>query len=273
MNLEREKEVINCVDSKFMISSHNLSNIQDELNELKLGCDELNQENLNLRDKLKRQDKDINNLESKLTISKENLPNAQNKIKDLELGSNVIDEIKFELKLAHEELNNFKGIENELIKVKNENSTLKNQVTQLESYKQKYECKFTQGEEKFEKLFRLGKSQRDRTGLGFDRYTSHDPNFTNTFVKCESSFSSTHSSLPMTKCNYCGIEGHFRFECKLRRSHVSKHIYEPKEVESNSMKGKTLKIKEDSNKTKQVKQIKKESPKIDCKKVKQVKRI
>ena len=52
---------------------------------------------------------------------------------------------------------------------------------------------------------------------------------------------------------------------------MSKPIYKPKEVESNSMKGKTLKIKEDSKKTKQVKPIKKESPKIDCKKVKQVK--
>ena len=95
-----------------------------------------------------------------MTISKENLSNAQNKIKTLELGSNVINELKFELKFAHEELNNFKGIGNELIKVKNENSTIKNQVTQLESYKQKYECKFTQGKEKFEKLFKLGKSKR-----------------------------------------------------------------------------------------------------------------
>lgn len=55
--LREKEEVINCVDSKFMISSHNLSIIQDELNELMLGCDELNHENLNLRDKLKKQDK------------------------------------------------------------------------------------------------------------------------------------------------------------------------------------------------------------------------
>ena len=53
----REKEeTINCLDSKFMISLHNLSKVQDELNELKIGYDELNKENLSLRDKLKRQD-------------------------------------------------------------------------------------------------------------------------------------------------------------------------------------------------------------------------
>ncbi|WP_193450554.1 hypothetical protein, partial [Streptomyces plicatus] len=183
-----------------------------------------------------------------------------------------VNELKLELKLANEELNKFKGIENELTKVKNENSTLKTQVTQLESYKQKYECKFTQSEEKFEKLFKLGKSQRDRTGLGYNRNISHDPKFTNTFVKGESSFSSTHTSLPMSKCNYCGIEGHFRFECKQRRrSYVSKPIFEPKKVKSNSMMDKTLKIKEDSKKIKQGKPIKKESPKIDSKKIKQVK--
>ena len=42
-------------------------------------------------------------------------------------------------------------------------------------------------------------------------------------------------------------------------------------VKSNSMMDKTLKIKEDSKKTKQVNSIKKESPKIDSKKFKQVK--
>ena len=125
---------------------------------------------------------------------------------------------------------------------------------------------------RLEKLFKLGKPHGDRTGLGFNKHTSHDPKFTNTFVKGESSFSSTLSPLPKSKCNYCGIEGHFRFECKLRRrSHVSKPIFELKKVESKSMKGKTLKIKEDSKKTKQVKSIKMESPKIDSKKVKQVK--
>ncbi|WP_274923148.1 hypothetical protein, partial [Streptomyces clavifer] len=75
--------------------------------------------------------------------SKLNLSNDQSNLQTLELGSNVVNKLKLELKLAHEELNKFKGIENELTKVKNENSTLKTQVTQLESYKQKYECKFT----------------------------------------------------------------------------------------------------------------------------------
>ncbi|GHB31948.1 hypothetical protein GCM10010392_68960 [Streptomyces clavifer] len=52
---------------------------------------------------------------------------------------------------------------------------------------------------------------------------------------------------------------------------MSKPIFEPKKVKSNSMMDKTLKIMEDSKKIKQGKPIKKESPKIDSKKVKQVK--
>ena len=117
----------------------------------------------------------------------------------------------------------------------------------------------------------MGKSHGDRTGIGFNRNMPYDPKFTNTFVKGESSFSSTHTSLPKSKCNYCGIEGHFTFECKLRkRSHVSKPIFELKNGKSN-LKGKTLKTKEDSIKLKQVKPINKESPKIDSKRLKQVK--
>ena len=270
--LQRQDKDTNNLESKLTISKENLSNAQNELNEIKINCDELNNENLNLRDTIKRQDENIDYLKSKLTISNENLSNGQNNVKTLELGSNVVNELESKLKLAYEELNKFKGIEIELTKVKNENSTLKTQVTQLESYKQKYECKFTHGEHKFEKLFKLGKSQRDRTGLGYDRNIAHDPKFTNTFVKGESSFSSTHTSLPKTKCNYCGIEGHFRFECQQRkRSYVSKPIFEPKKVKSNSMMVKILKIKEDSKKAKQVKPINKESPKIDSKKIKQVK--
>eukprot|EP00268_Persea_americana_P023284 TRINITY_DN22936_c0_g1_i1.p1 TRINITY_DN22936_c0_g1~~TRINITY_DN22936_c0_g1_i1.p1 ORF type:complete len:233 (+),score=36.87 TRINITY_DN22936_c0_g1_i1:216-914(+) len=142
--LREKEETINCLDSKFMISLHNLSKVQDELNELKIGYDELNKENLSLREKLKRQDEDIINLESKLTISKE----------IVELGSSDVIKLKSELKLAYEDLNNIKGIGNELIKVQNENATLKTQVTQLESHKRKCKYKFTQGEEKYEKLFR-----------------------------------------------------------------------------------------------------------------------
>lgn len=48
-------------------------------------------------------------------------------------------------------------------------------------------------------------------------------------------------------------------------------IYEPKQVKSNPMKGRTLKTKEDSKKTNQVKPIKNETPKIDSKNLKQVK--
>jgi len=259
------EDIIN-LDSKLIISKEKLSNAQNELNKMKINCDEHKKDNLNLMDTLKRQDENINYLKSKLIISKENLSNVQSNLQTLELGTKEINELKFELKKAHKDLNNYKEIENDLLKVKNENSILINKVTQLESYKRKYECKFTQGEEKFEKLFKLGKSQRDRTGLGFDKYTSHGPKFTNTFVKGESSFSSTHSPLPKTKCYYCGKEGHFRFECKLRKSHMSKPIFEPKKVKSNSMKGKTLNSKEDSRKFKQVKTIQKESSKIDFKK-------
>ena len=45
----------------------------------------------------------------------------------------------------------------------------------------------------------MGKFQRDMTGLGFDWYTSHGPKITNTFVKGESSLSSTPTSLPKMK--------------------------------------------------------------------------
>ena len=81
------------------------------------------------------------------------MSNAQNKIKGLELGSNVINELNYELKLAYKDLNNFKEIEKEIRK---ENTILKDQVTHPEGYKQKYEDMFTQGDEKFEKLFKMG---------------------------------------------------------------------------------------------------------------------
>ncbi|WP_220451100.1 hypothetical protein, partial [Streptomyces plicatus] len=66
--LKEKEELINCVESKFMISLHNLSNIKDDLNELKIDCDNLKKENSKQRDQLQRQDKDFNNLESMLTI-------------------------------------------------------------------------------------------------------------------------------------------------------------------------------------------------------------
>ncbi|WP_193450567.1 hypothetical protein, partial [Streptomyces plicatus] len=180
-----------------------LSNVQNELNKSKKNCDELTKENSNLCELVKNQVEDIVNLESKLTLTKENLSNAQSNIKTLELGSNT-KELEIKLKCTNEKINKFNGIEIQLIKVKNENSILKNKVTQLENQKQKYECKFTQSEEKLEKLFKLGKPHGDKTGLGYDKYTCHDPKFTNKFVKGESSFSSIHTNLPKTKCHYCG---------------------------------------------------------------------
>ena len=117
----------------------------------------------------------------------------------------------------------------------------------------------------------MGKPHGDKTGLGYDKYTCHDPKFTNKFVKGESSFSSIHTNLPKTKCHYCGNEGHFKFECKLRKSHLSKSFYETKKAKSNSLKDKTFKPKEDTKKFKQVKPSQHVSPKIDFKRTKQVK--
>ena len=52
---------------------------------------------------------------------------------------------------------------------------------------------------------------------------------------------------------------------------MSKPIYETKKAKPNSMKGKTLKSKEDSRKFKQVKPIQQESSKREFKKTKQIK--
>lgn len=185
--LRENEEVIKCVDSRYLSSLHNLSKTQYELNEMKIDYDGLNKENLYLKDQLKRQDKD--NKDQEINF-KEDLSKAQSKIQNLILESIVGNELELKLKLAYEELNNFKGIENELLKVKNENSTLKTQVTQLESFIQKYEDRFTQGEVKFEKLFKMGKFHKDMTGLGFDWNSSHNYKTVNTFVKGNSSLPS-----------------------------------------------------------------------------------
>ena len=83
--------LLQCLDSKFLISLHNLSKTQDELNEMKIDYDGLNKENLNLKDQLKRQEKDNKDQEIKLKISKEDLSNAQSKIQNQVLGSNVVN--------------------------------------------------------------------------------------------------------------------------------------------------------------------------------------
>uniref|UniRef100_UPI003F8856DF hypothetical protein n=1 Tax=Cysteiniphilum litorale TaxID=2056700 RepID=UPI003F8856DF len=64
--LREKEEVINCVDSKFLISLNNLYIVQDELKELKMGYDNINKENLKLKDLLKEQCKLPNTSESEL---------------------------------------------------------------------------------------------------------------------------------------------------------------------------------------------------------------
>lgn len=60
-------------------------------------------------------------------------------------------------------------MENELEKVKSENLSLNKQIVQLKETNEVFEQKFTQGEEKYEKLFKLGKSQVDMTGIAYKK--------------------------------------------------------------------------------------------------------
>lgn len=69
-------------------------------------------------------------------------------------------------------LNKFKSNEKEVETLKELKSQLKDEVTQLIWYKEKYECAFTHGEKKFERLFKLGKTHRDKTGIGYVHQTS-----------------------------------------------------------------------------------------------------
>lgn len=60
-------------------------------------------------------------------------------------------------------------MENELEKVKSENLSLNKQIVQLKETNEVFEQKFTQGEEKYEKLFKLAKSQVDMTGIAYKK--------------------------------------------------------------------------------------------------------
>ncbi|WP_274923139.1 hypothetical protein, partial [Streptomyces clavifer] len=84
--LREKEELINCVESKFMISLNNFHNIKDEMNELKISYEDLKKENSNLRDHIKNQVEDIINLDSKLIISKEKLSNAQNELNKMKIN-------------------------------------------------------------------------------------------------------------------------------------------------------------------------------------------
>ena len=84
--LREKEELINCVESKFMISLNNLSNIKDEIYELKIDCDNLKKKNSKLRYQLQRQDKD-----SKLNISKKNLSNAQDELNKIKINCDELN--------------------------------------------------------------------------------------------------------------------------------------------------------------------------------------
>lgn len=81
--------------------------------------------------------------------------------------------------------------------------------------------KFTQGDEKLVKLLKLGKSQGDRAGLGYDRYNSHGHSSSTIFVKGKSSTSGAQSSKSNVVCQSYGIRGHLKFQCKLSKNFKS----------------------------------------------------
>lgn len=97
-------------------------------------------------------------------------------------------------------LNKFKSNEKEVETLKELNSQLKDEVTQLIWYKEEYECAFTHGEEKFERLFRLGKAHRDKTGIGYIKQAKNNANASTIFVK-EKGSSRTHNTSEIT-CHF-----------------------------------------------------------------------
>lgn len=168
-----------------------------------------------------------------------------------------LENVKYELKKANEDLCKFKGLEDELELLKIQNSSLNNEVTQLKGNKEKFEYKFNHGEEQFEKLFRMGKAHRDMTGLDFYRYIKRALNSSTIFVKVESFTSSTQPSPSQVTCYYCSGQGHFKFEFKLRKN--MRPIPLNEHGKEKPINNKEKSVMKDSPKSKQVNTYKKES--------------
>lgn len=74
--------------------------------------------------------------------------------------------------------------------------------------------RFTNGDQKLEKLLTMCRPSEDKSGLGFDKYNNNGNSHATVFVKGESSNSEDQPTASKIVCHYCGEQGHMKFECK-----------------------------------------------------------
>lgn len=126
-----------------------------------------------------------------------------------------LNEINSKFQIANEKLNKFKSDEKEAETLKEVNTQLRDEVTQLKWFKEKYEYSFTHREENFERLFKMGKYHRKKTGLGYNKVDKQNPNVSTVFVKGETSSSSENIS--EITSHSCGSKGNVKYDCKMKQ--------------------------------------------------------
>lgn len=119
--------------------------------------------------------------------------------------ANEFIEIIPKFQIPNENFMKLKNDEKEVATLRDLDTQLKNEITQLKWYKEKYENSFTHGEEKFERLFKMGKYHRGKTGLGYNKEIKHNPNISTKFVKGEGS--SSNQNISETACQFYGYKG------------------------------------------------------------------
>ena len=154
----------------------------------------------------------LNKQKSKNKILKDKIETLTN---EKNILASELNKSNSKFHIASEEFNKIKSYEKEAETLSKINVLLRNEVTQLKWFKEKYEYSFTHGEEKFERLFKMGKYHRDKTGLGYNKIDKHNPNVSTVFVKGETSSSSQNIS--EITCHSCGSKGHVKYDCKIEQ--------------------------------------------------------
>ena len=155
----------------------------------------------------------LNKQKSKNEILKDKIETLTNERNILAIELNKINS-KFQI--ANEKFNKIKSYEKEAETLNKINSHLRDEVTQLKWFKEKYAYSFTHGQENFERLFKMRKFHRDKTRLGHNKIYRHNPNGSTVFVKGETS--SNSQNISEITCHSCGSKGHVKYECKMKKN-------------------------------------------------------